>query len=392
MQAVILAGGLGTRLFPLTQTRAKPLLPLAGAPMLHRIVRYLEKSGFDTVIVAVGNHSRQVRQSLRDVRSVDVIFSEESFPLGTAGSVKNASKYLSDAFVVIQGDNVTDMSLAAARSFHASRGGIATLLLKEKEDATGLGVVDLKWGSQVSRFVEKPHFSVRRSSLVNTGVYLLEPEILDQIPRGVPFDFGNDLFPKLLDKGFLVNGLPMGGYWIDVGTPSAYKEACRWFLTSMTEGVPAEVPGVQPGRTMLVGRDSFIQNGLDSWTVIGPSMVRAGCQIEGRAVIDGCILERGVSVGPGAILRDSVILEDSKIEAGAVVESAIVGEGCRLGENSRVEGGTVIGGYVETGSAVRLGPGSVVPARSLLGTESAPLHPFRMDSWAAGDEAVINST
>lgn len=358
---------MGTRLYPLTQTRAKSLLPLAGVPMLHRIVRYLEGGGFDPVVITLGNFSRQVRESFKGL-SVDVRFSEEGLPLGTAGSVKNARRHIDGTFLVIQGDNVTDMSLAAAKRFHAAHEGVATLLLKERDDVTGLGVVELGPDSRVSRFVEKPPLSDARPGLVNTGLYLMEPEILDQIPDNRPFDFARDLFPSMLENGSGINGLPMDGYWIDVGRPSAYKEACGWFLRQVTEGAPKE----RGGDDLLVRRDSFVQNGLDGWTVIGPSIVGAGSVLGGRSVIDGCVLEKGVVVEEGAVVRDSVILEDSRIEAGATVESAIVGEGSRVGRGSFVERGVILGGCAEVRPGSRVGANSVIPARTRVGDASRP--------------------
>ena len=191
-QAAILAGGLGTRLRPLTLTRAKSLLPLAGVPLIHRLVRYLDDNGFDTIVITLNNFSGQIKESFENFNSrASLRFSEENSPLGTAGSVKNAARYINEkSFLVIQGDTLTDFNLDIARAFHfEERKRIATILLKERSDVVGLGVVDLDTQSIISRFVEKPSLTNGLSSLVSTGIYLLEPEVLDYIPDDQPYDF-----------------------------------------------------------------------------------------------------------------------------------------------------------------------------------------------------------
>lgn len=366
--AVILAGGLGTRLHPLTLTRAKSLLPLAGVPLIHRLVRYLDDNGFDTIVITLNNFSGQIKESFENFNSrASLRFSEESSPLGTAGSVKNAKRYINEKnFLVIQGDTLTDFNLDIARAFHfEDRERIATILLKERRDVNGLGVVDLDTQSIISRFVEKPSFTDGLSNLVSTGIYLLEPEVLDYIPDNQPYDFAKDLFPELMLQGLRIKGLPMAGYWIDIGTPKAYREACLSFLRSTTRqprGPPHHrqidryPANVELSTQVLPQFSSFSSKGL----------IGAGCSIDKRALVEGCILEKNVTVGSGAILRDSVILENSKIDACAVIASAIIGEGCHIGYGSGIGRGAVLGGFVKARSFSFVKQNSVIPAKSII--------------------------
>lgn len=371
-EAVILAGGYGTRLYPLTQTRAKSLLPLAGVPLIHRLVKYLESNGYEKIVVTLNNFSNQIKTSLKELKCrAELIFSEERIPLGTAGSVKKASRYITDTFLVIQGDIITDIGLSRARAFHFKQDAIGTILLKERQDVTGLGVVDLDSRRNIRGFVEKPTFSDSMNRLVSTGIYLLDPRVLDYIPSKRPFDFARDLFPALLQKGLRLKGLPVEGYWIDVGTPRLYKEASRWFLNLLgrhSPSMPANRLGqlVDSDRVINSPTSIIVRKDSGNIGVASVSMIRACSSIDRQATIDGCVLEKRVVVGKGAILRDSIILEDSKIDDGVIIESSIVGEGCHLGRGSSIGSESVLGGYVEVRPNVAIKENSVIPAKSVV--------------------------
>jgi mannose-1-phosphate guanylyltransferase/phosphomannomutase len=344
--AVVLAGGYGTRLYPLTQTRAKSLLPLAGVPLMRRLLTYLEKNGFDRIVVTLSNFSDQIKQDLKSFEcKADLKFSEEQTPKGTAGSVRNARRHLKDSFLVIQGDTVTDIDLSRPIGFHSRHGEVATILLKERNDVTGLGVVDLDPLSNISRFAEKPSFSEEKPRLVSTGIYLLEPEVMDHIPKGRPFDFAKDLFPKLLQEQRSIKGLQMGGYWVDVGTPKAYRDASMWTLQSL------------------------VRNGDLKHPIAGNSAVGEGAVVHKGALVERCVLESGVTVANGAVLRDSVILERTTVDAWAVVDSAIIGEDCHVGRGAWIGAEAVLGGRVEVMPNTAVGRNSVISAISIVGAD-----------------------
>jgi mannose-1-phosphate guanylyltransferase / phosphomannomutase len=351
--AIILAGGYGTRLYPLTQTRAKSLLPLAGVPLIRRLTAYLENYGFDRVILTLNNFSEQIMNNLRDFdHRCELIISEEPTPLGTAGSVKNASRYLGESFLVIQGDTVTDFDLSEPKARHFAGGELATILLSQRRDVTGLGVVDLDPDGYVSKFIEKPPFSDGRPRFVSTGLYFLEPAVLDEIPSGKPFDFAKDLFPLLLGRGAKIKGVPMEGYWFDMGTPRAYHEANMWFLESRMDG------GVQG----ILGRGCLVK---------GSSMVGTNVSIDPGAVVEKCVLGDGVIIAERAVVRNSIVLERTKVDSGANVDFAIVGEGSLVGRGARVEFGAVLGGEVTVMPGASVGMNSIIPARSKVGASTA---------------------
>jgi mannose-1-phosphate guanylyltransferase / phosphomannomutase len=351
--AIILAGGYGTRLYPLTQTRAKSLLPLAGVPLIRRLVDYLESYGFVRVILTLNNFSEQIKDNLRDFdHSCELIISEEPTPLGTAGSVKNASSYLEESFLVIQGDTVTEFDLSEPKARHSVGGELATILLSQRRDVTGLGVVDLDPDGYVSRFIEKPLFSDGRPRFVSTGIYFLEPAALDEIPSGKPFDFAKDLFPLLLGRGAKIKGVPMDGYWVDMGTPRAYHEANMWFLESKMDG---RVQGT-------LGRGCEVK---------GSSMAGTNVSIDPGAVVEKCVLGDGVIIAKGAVVRNSIVLERTKIDSEANVDFAIVGEGSLVGRGARVEFGAVLGGEVTVMPRAWVGRNSIIPARSKVGASTA---------------------
>lgn len=341
---------------------------------MHRLVRYLENNGFEKIIITLNNYSNQIRESLNEFDcEAELKFSEERIPLGTAGSVRNASKDINDNFLVIQGDSLTDINLKLPMSFHLEQKPIGTILLQERFDVTGLGVVDLDSRNNIRGFVEKPAFSDGLSRLISTGMYFLEPSILDHIPREEPFDFARDLFPALLRKGYELKGLPVSGYWIDIGTPKSYREACKWFLNLVSEHAPKSFDKL--GNTVTSNGLTYFgttaRSDLVNSLAAEPSMIRASCSIDKQAIVEGCVLESGVTVGKGAILHDSIILEGAKVESGAVVESAIIGEECRIGRDSSVGRESVLGGYVEVMPTVSIRENAVVPAKSTVSPNSS---------------------
>jgi len=184
MKAVILAGGYGTRLWPITLTRPKPMLPLGGRPALYHIIKYLSNHGFDDIIITTNYLREQIVDYFKDGSELGVklTYTDEEFPLGTAGSVKNVADYLGDTFAVIQGDNITDIDLSKMLEFHRMKRAVATIALKEVEDPSLFGVAKLGPDDQVLLFKEKPKIEESPSNLINTGIYILEPEILELIP------------------------------------------------------------------------------------------------------------------------------------------------------------------------------------------------------------------
>ncbi|MGZ8765792.1 MAG: nucleotidyltransferase family protein, partial [Acidimicrobiia bacterium] len=227
MKAVILAGGEGTRLRPLTSNQPKPMLPMANRPMLEHIVRLLKDHGFDDIVVTVAFLANQIRNYFGDGSDfgVQMRYASEDSPLGTAGSVRNAAEQLDDTFLVMSGDVLTDIDLTAFVKAHREAGAFGSIALKRVEDPVEFGIVITRPDGSIDRFLEKPTWGQVFSDTINTGMYVLEPEVFDFIPEAEVVDFSSDVFPAILKRGKPLLGHVVEGYWEDVGTLDAYVRA-----------------------------------------------------------------------------------------------------------------------------------------------------------------------
>ncbi len=248
MKAVIMAGGKGTRLQPLTKRLPKPMLQLLDRPAMEYIVELLAKHHFDDITITVCYMADVIRNHFADGKQwgVRIRYQEEKVPLGTAGGVKQLEGHLDQTFIVMSGDGLTDFDLTQAMEQHRRNGGIATLLLKRVRCPLGFGTVETNSDGRVVRFVEKPTTWIDgHTYLVNTGIYILEPQILEFIPANQPFDFGRELFPLLLEKNVPIYGYEAEGYWSDVGTLQQYYQAqLDMILGRVRVNLPEEVTSI----------------------------------------------------------------------------------------------------------------------------------------------------
>src|ERR1051326_498990 len=246
MKAVIMAGGAGRPLGPLTSNQPKPMVSLANRPLAEHIVRLLKRHGFTDIVVTVQFLASLVRNyfGTGEDLGVSMSYATEESPLGTAGSVKNAQGALDETFVVISGDALTDIDLEKVVSFHQERGSIATIALSHQPNPLEYGIVVTDEDGRIDRFLEKPGWGQVFTDTVNTGIYVLEPEIFDHIPEGESYDFSKQVFPKLLDKGAPIYGYIADGYWTDVGDVAAYRKAQQDALAGL---VQIEMPGFEIG-------------------------------------------------------------------------------------------------------------------------------------------------
>ena len=226
MKAVIMAGGEGTRLRPLTSNAPKPMLPIANRPMMEHIVTLLKRHGFDEIVVTVAFLANHIKTYFGDGSEfgVTISYADEPVPLGTAGSVGNARKMLDETFLVISGDVLTDMDLTEVMRFHREKGAMATIGLTAVDNPLEFGIVITQEDGTIERFLEKPTWGQVFSDTINTGIYVLEPAIFDFIPEGRSVDFSSEVFPALLAAGKPLYGAVMSGYWEDVGTLEAYLQ------------------------------------------------------------------------------------------------------------------------------------------------------------------------
>src|SRR3954452_9460864 len=239
-----MAGGEGTRLRPLTSNQPKPMVPVAGKPCMQHIIELLRRHGMTDIVVTVAYLPQVIRGYFDDggALGVELHYSVEERPLGTAGSVKHAEETLDETFLVISGDALCDFDLGALVDFHRERGALATLALKRVENPLEFGVVIVGEGGRIERFLEKPSWGEVFSDTINTGVYVLEPEVLRAIPAGEPYDFSTQLFPALLESGAPLYGHVEAGYWQDIGNLEQYRRANE---EALDRRVALEIPGIR---------------------------------------------------------------------------------------------------------------------------------------------------
>jgi mannose-1-phosphate guanylyltransferase len=339
MKAVILVGGEGTRLRPLTCNTPKAIVPVLNRPFLEHVINYLKKHGITEVILAMGYLPDTIQDCLGDGSQlgVRVHYVMEGSPLGTAGAVKNAESFLDGAFIVFNGDILTEIDLTAMIERHQATKTKVSIALTPVENPTIYGVVETDVLGMVRRFVEKPGWDEATTNMINAGIYILEPEILEQIPASTRSMFEHDIFPSLLDNGEPIIGYPSGAYWIDIGTPEKYLKAHHDLLLNQGNGHVKTEGKSQIYRTAGTEGPVMIAEGCviaEDAKMKGPVVLGPRCRVDKGAIIEGSVLWDGVNVGKMAELKNCVVGSSSQIQEGCHIP-----EGCVLGDNVHVEPG-----------------------------------------------------
>ena len=369
-----MAGGEGTRLRPLTSNQPKPMVSVAGKPCMEHIIDLLVAHGITEVVVTLAYLPQVIRGYFDDgeVQGVRLRYSVEEAPLGTAGSVKNAQQLLDETFLVISGDALCDFDLTALIDRHRRSGATATLALKSVPNPLEFGVVIVDADGRVERFLEKPSWGQVFSDTINTGVYVLEPEVLRAVPEGQPYDFSKQLFPDLLARGKPVYGHVMDGYWQDIGNLDQYRQANFDALDGL---VSLQLPGIRLRDNVLLG------DGVDLSDLT---------QVEGPAFIGSyCKVEPGARIGPHSLLGKNVVVKE-----GAYVTRAVIDTGSFVGRSARVEG-AVLGKGVDVRSHAVVNAGVAVGDECLIGAEAVlspgiRVYPFKtIEPGAAIDANLI---
>ncbi len=353
MKAVVLVGGEGTRLRPLTYTTPKQLLPMVEVPLLERVLHHLAGAGVDEAILSLGYRPDAFVAAYPDGQAagISLSYAVEPEPLDTAGAIRFAALYgkVDDTFVAVNGDVLTDVDVTSLLACHRRHDAMATLHLTAVDDPSRFGVVSTDARGRVLEFVEKPAPGQAPSNLINAGTYILEPAVLDRIPGGRPVSIEREVFPALAAEGH-VYGVASQAYWLDAGTPEAYLRAHADLLDGTRGGVPA--PGARPvadgvwvlGTPTLDGdvrRYSLIGDGavIAPGAIVSSSVVGAGSVIENGAVVEGSVLLPGVHVHAGASVlgsilgRNAVVAEDCVVAALTVVgDGEVLGRGLHLSE------------------------------------------------------------
>ncbi|HEY5293938.1 MAG TPA: sugar phosphate nucleotidyltransferase [Gaiellaceae bacterium] len=354
MKAVVMAGGEGTRLRPLTSNQPKPMVPIVGKPCMEHILDLLRAHGLTDVVVTVAFLPQAIRSYFGDGENLglQIEYSVEESPLGTAGSVRHASDRLDDTFLVISGDALCDIDLGKIVEFHKEKGAAVTIGLKSVENPLEFGIVVTDENGKVERFLEKPSWGQVFSDTINTGIYVLEPEVLRHIPTDRPYDFSKELFPLLLEMGRPIYGYVCEGYWQDIGNLDQYRQAN---FDALDEKVRLDVGGLKIRGDVWVGEGVEID---DVEGVEGPAFIGNYCTISPESSVGPYTV-----LGPGTTLRERARVSRSVIDASAYigrsasVEGAILGRNCDVRAHARVHEGVAIGDQVTLGDQSVIYPG-----------------------------------
>jgi mannose-1-phosphate guanylyltransferase len=350
MKAVVLAGGEGTRLKPLTYKRPKPLMPVAGRPCIDYVIRSLVASGFQEIITTTAYLSDTLIKSIGDGLdyNASILYSFEANPAGTAGAVRRVGNFIDDTFVVAMGDLLADVDFRALYDFHKRKGGVVTIALTEVEDPTQYGIVGIDAKGRILKFKEKPTREEAFSKLANAGIYVCEPDILDFIPADEKFDFSKDLFPKLLSKGLALYGQKIEGVWMDIGRPHDLWKASMEVVRR--EGKPLRRAGVASEGPIILDPAAVLEEGI---ALTGPCYIGPAANLRRGSVVDNACLYEGAHLEAKAVVRKSIVLEGSVVGAGAEIVDSVVSQNCMIGEGARISG-SIIGDDMTVRAGSRL--------------------------------------
>lgn len=366
MLAIIMAGGEGERLRPLTCTLPKPMTLVLDQPILAYTLRLLARHGVERAGITLGYLPDPIEDAFGDGSEYGVAlkYFRESRPMGTAGGIKPARAFLTETFCVLSGDGLTDVNLSGALDFHRAHGAKATLILKRVQNPTSYGLVSTDADGRIVSFTEKPDWKNVTSDTANTGIYILEPEILDSIPDGQPFDFGRELFPLLLREGVPMYGYLTDAYWCDIGDVSAYLKANRdalkgrISLIDMPKSGVLRMPGALVDEEAVIEAPAFLGAGARieaGARVLAGSVIGEGAVVCENASVKRAVLYPGSLAGRGSELRGCVLAPRAQIQDGAqVFEECVIGEDSRIGAHGCVKPG------------VRVWPGKRIPDSAVI--------------------------
>ena len=349
MQAVILAGGLGTRLRPLTLHRPKSIVPLSTVPFLRYQLALLRAHGVRDVILSISHLPEAIRAVMGDGAGAGVRlrYVVEADPLGTAGGLRNAADLVEGRVIVLNGDVLTDLDLSAMIRFHEANGSRATLSLTRVEDPTIYGLVERDPEGRVLRFLEKPSADEATSDTISAGTYLIEAELLELIPPGTVYSMERQFLPDLLARKVPFYGWVSDAYWLDIGTAEKYRQAHRDLLSGQVR-LPVTPPG-SAGAKGWIGARAAVAN---SAKLLPPVVIGEECRIGEHAHVGPfTVLGAGTVVGAEAVVEEVICWEEVSLAEGVHLSGSILGRGCRIGEHSAL--GPVV-----------LGDGAVLPPYS----------------------------
>jgi mannose-1-phosphate guanylyltransferase/phosphomannomutase len=371
MKAVIMAGGFGTRIQPLTCNMPKPMIPLMNRPIMLHIVELLKKHQITDLVMLLYHQPMTIKNFFRDGSDfgVKITYVTPLEDMGTAGAVKCAEKFLKDRFLIISGDLLTDFNLKKVIDFHADNKALATITLTSVKDPLQFGVVITDKSRRITQFLEKPGWGEVISDTINTGIYVLEPEIFKHIPDKENFDFSQDLFPLLLKNGEPLFGYPVKGYWRDIGNTDSYREAHHDIFRGRINVKIDEPKQDLVGKDIRIGIDASL---IDAKSVEGTVVVGDNSQILGSAQIKDSVVGRNCTIESGVKLYRCVIWDNVYIKKGAKITDSVICNNVIIGQGVVMEEGTIVADDTSIGEEsyikrdVKIWPKKVIEAGSTV--------------------------
>lgn len=367
MKAVVLVGGKGTRLRPLTYTSTKALLPIVNVPFLDRLVRRLENSGIGEILLAVNHRAAELEEHLRARTGQDraaVACSVEPEPRGSGGALKFNKDFLDDTFLLLNGDILTDLDYEEVVRFHKEKGALVTVTIAEVADPTRFGVIDTDPEGRVLCWQEKPSMQEARSNWANVGVWVMEPSLLAHIPDNRFVSLEKEVFQELLGGGAPFYAFKTHAYWADIGTPASYAQIHRDILLGK---VKAPIPGSGPNTD-----GAWVAEGCDlasSASLSGPVVVGEQTQLSERVSVRGpSVLGRSCRIGPGSSIGGSILWNNVATGEGVVIENSIIGRAVRVARNVSIVDSVVADDSVIDVPLLRgaeIGPGTMLRPESV---------------------------
>ncbi|HYY46329.1 MAG TPA: sugar phosphate nucleotidyltransferase [Candidatus Angelobacter sp.] len=359
MKAVVMAGGEGSRLRPLTSGIPKPLVPVVGKPVMEHILRLLKHHGITDVVVTLQYLGSAIRDYFGDGSDfgVDITYVVEDSPLGTAGSVKNAQQFLDEPFIVISGDALTDIDLGKVMAFHREKDASATIVLTSVSNPLEYGVVITNPDGTINRFLEKPSWGEVFSDQVNTGIYVIEPAVLDMMPPATVVDWSGDVFPKMLTSAVPLYGYLAPGYWCDIGNIQTYYQA-NW--DALEGRVDVEVAGERRHGNVWMGENVEIGLGV---RIEGPAYIGHDCKLKAGVFINGpvcvgnfSVIDQNTKISNSVIWTYSYIGESSRLRQAIVCRHATIKNNCLLEEGAVIGDDVVVGEGTTIDAGVKIWP------------------------------------
>ncbi|MBE0416238.1 MAG: NTP transferase domain-containing protein [Coriobacteriia bacterium] len=370
MRAVIMAGGEGSRLRPLTSLQPKPMVPIVNRPVMEHIIGLVRHHGITDVVATLAFMPQVIQDYFGDGEEwgTRMSYALEETPLGTAGSVKNAEALLEgDPLIVISGDALTDIDLTHVIEFHRSKGAAVTIALKSMPDPLEFGVVITDGNGRIERFLEKPSWGQVFSDTINTGIYVVEPEVLSRIPEGQPFDFSSELFPLLMEKGYPLYGCVVDGYWCDVGSFESYMQVHRDILDGKAK---VFVPGVETRERVWIGEGARIEPGvvIGEKVVIGPNVtLREGAHIGDYTVLgDNCVIGTEATVSHSILWSDTFVGRHSTVAGAVLCRRVDIRAGAAVDMNSVIGDESTVGHGARVGANVQVFPYKRIEAAAVV--------------------------